>query len=152
MYTNGAYFGDGALIRKSNAVDTAEVLTAAAAVYGGYLVTKQCKITRIAFYVTVTVAANTQTPVVEFNRRPTYNSASGEVLMGTLTIPTGTAAGKVVYKDINPINLYPGDEFSFEHITQATDSGSAAGAGFYGFDLEEDPEYAGNQTNMVKSV
>lgn len=142
----------GAIIRKSNALDTAEVLTAAAAVYGGYLITQRIQVNRVMFYVTVTTASNTQNPVVAFKRRPTYNSASGEVTMGTLTIPTGTAAGKVMYKDIDPFILYPGDEFSFEQTVQATDSGSAAGAGFYAFFYQLDPEVPSNEGDMIKSV
>lgn len=150
MYVNESF--QGAFIRKSNALDTAEVLSAAGAVYGGYLVTRQCKIKRLMFYVTVLVAADTTAPVVEFNRRPTYNSSSGEILLGNLTIPEGTAAGKVVYKDIEPVILYPGDELSFEHTVQAVDSSSAAGAGFYAFEIEDCPEQAANQSDMVESA
>lgn len=148
-YTNGAVYA-GTILRKSNALDTPEDLSAAAAVYGGYLIAKQCKITRIAFYVTTAVVATTTAPVVEFNRRPTYNSASGEIALGTLTIPTGTAAGKILYKDIDPVTLFPGDELSFEHTVQAV--GSAAGAGFYAFDIYEDPEVVGNQADMIASA
>ena len=151
MYTNGSPYS-GCFIRKSNALDTAEVLSASAAVYGGYLVTKQCKIKRLMFYVTTAVAADTTAPVVEFNRRPTYNNASGEILLGQLTLPDGAAAGKVYYKDISPVVLYPGDELSFEHVTQAVDGSAAAGAGFYAFEIEEDPEVPANQSNMVASA
>ncbi len=150
-YTNGSPYS-GTFIRKSNALDTAEVLSAAAAVYGGYLVTKQCKIKRIKFYVTLLVAASTTAPVVEFNRRPTYNSSSGEIALGTLTIPNGAAVGSVYYKDIDPVVLFPGDELSFEHITQAVDASAAAGAGFYAFEIEEDPEVPANQSKMIASA
>lgn len=149
-YTQESF--QGTVLRKSNALDTAEVLTAAAAVYGGYLITRQCQVKRLMFYVTTTVASNTQNAVVEFNRRPTYNSASGEIALGTLTIPNGAVAGSVIYKDIDPITLFPGDELSFEHTVQATDSGAAAGAGFYAFEIMDDPEEAANQTKMVASV
>lgn len=141
---------EGALIRKSNALDTAEVLTAAAAVYGGYLIGKRIHIDRLLFYVTV-ATAGTVPAQVEFNRRPTYNSAVGEQLIGTLTIPSGLAAGTVVYKDIKPFVLEVGDELSFEH-TVASSGGSPAGAGFFGFVADLAPETTINEDKMVESV
>lgn len=135
------------IVPKSTAVFTAEDLSAANAVYGGYLVMKQCRIKRFVFYVTTalnTVAA----AVVVVKRRPTYNSSSGEITLGTINLPNGTAAGSVVYKDISPVTLYPGDELSFEQTGQA----ATAGGGFYGVELEDDPEVASNQSKMVAST
>ena len=134
----------GAIIPKSTAIFTAEDLSAANAVYGGYLVMKQCRIKRFTFY--VTTAINTVTPPqVVIKRRPTYNSATGEITLGTIIIPNGTAAGKVMVKDISPVTLFPGDEISFEQTVQA----GTAGGGFYGFEIEDDPEYVLNQSNMI---
>lgn len=144
--------GLGFLIRKSNAHDTAEVLSASPAVYGGYLVCKPCTISEIQFYVTADVVAGTTAPVVEVNRRPSYNSSSGEVLIAQLTIPSGTVAGKVVGKRFAPVQLNVGDELSFEHVTQAADSGTAAGSGFYDAVLEEDFEVDGNQSDRIASA
>lgn len=143
--------GLGYLIRKSNAHDTAENIAASAAVYGGYLVTKPCQLTKFMFYVTLAVDADNVAPVVEVNQRPTYNSSSGEVLIDQITIPDGTAAGKVLYaRPSNPPVLNIGDELSFEHVTQATDSGTAAGTGFY--DAELVPMGVGTQSNEVASA
>lgn len=143
--------GLGYLVRKSNAHDTAENLAAAAAVYGGYLVTKPCQITEFKFYVTVLVEADNVAPVVEVNQRPAYGSSSGEVQIATITIPEATAAGKVMSKVCDPpILLNVGDELSFEHVTQATDSGTAAGAGFYDVVLE--PMGVGTQSDEVASA
>lgn len=140
-----------AILRKSNAHDTAENLAAAAAVYGGYLVCKPIKVTGFYFYVTLAIDATTTAPVVEVNRRPTYNSSSGELQMASMTIPDATAAGKVVYKEIEPYLCYPGDEISFEHVTQAADPGTAAGTGFYGIDYEVVSESLANLSNLVAS-
>lgn len=145
MYVDESF--QGSIIPKSTAVFTAEDLSAAAAVYGGFLVMKQCKIKAIKFYVTTAINATTA-PAVEFNRRPTYNSSSGEILLGTLTIPNGTAAGKVIVKEIDPVTLVPGDELSLEHTVQA----STAGAGFYGFEIMDDPEVVENQSNVIESA
>lgn len=145
MYVDESF--QGSIIPKSTAVFTAEDLTAAAAVHGGFLVMKQCKIKAIKFYVTTAINATTA-PAVEFNRRPTYNSSSGEILLGTLTIPNGTAAGKVIVKEIDPVTLVPGDELSLEHTVLA----SSAGAGFYGFEIMDDPEVVENQSNVIESA
>ena len=147
----GNKHGSGFLIRKTNAHDTAENLAASAAVYGGYLVTKPCQLTAFKFYVTLAVDADTTAPVVEVNRRPTYNSSSGEVLIDQITIPDGTAAGKVlVARPASPVLLYVGDELSFEHVTQAADSSTAAGTGFY--DVELEPMGEGTQSDAVTSA
>lgn len=141
---------EGAIIRKSNALDTAEVLSASPAVYGGYLIAKRIHVMRLCFYVTATVVSDVAVQV-EFNRRPTYNSATGEELIGTLIIPSGTAAGQVVYKDIPLTVLEVGDELSFEHTVQAS-GGSAAGAGFYAFVAELAPETPMSEDNMIESA
>lgn len=144
--------GLGYLIRKSNAHDTAENLAAAAAVYGGYLVTKPCAIAEFKFYVNVLVEADNVAPVVEVNRRPTYNSSSGEVLIDQITIPEATAVGKVMSVRFAPVQLNVGDELSFEHVTQATDSGTAAGTGFYDAVLHVSHDSDGNQSDLVASA
>ncbi len=135
--------GLGHLVRKSNAHDTEETLTTAG-VYGGYLVTKPCAISEFKFYVATAV---TGAPVVEVNRRPIYNSATGEVLVAQITVPTGTAAGSVVSKRFAPVQLNVGDELSFEMVTIAT-----AGGGFYDVVLHFDAESDGNQSDLITSA
>lgn len=142
----------GTLLRLSNAHDTAQSLVAAPGVYGAYLVTRSMKVKRIMFYVTTQSLTATVAPVVEFKRRPTYNSATGELSIGTLTIPSGSTVGQVIYKDVTPYSLFAGDVFSLQLKTQGTDPGAAAGAGFFGFELEDDPETPANQSKMVASA
>ena len=108
---------------------TAEDLTAAGAVYGEFKPARRVKIKRLMFLVTTTVAADTTAPVVEFNKRILPKDATGEVLLGQLTIPDGTAAGTIIYKDIDPVEVGLADSIALEHVTQAADSGVAAGAG-----------------------
>lgn len=142
----------GCVVPAGTGVLGLESIDAAAAVHGEFIVAKRCKIKRIMFVVTVLVAADTTAPVVEFNRRPTIGSATGEVLLGQLTIPDGTAVGTVIYKDIDPVTLEVGDSLALEHVTQAADAGIAAGDGYYAFELEPDPEYVANESNMVASA
>lgn len=137
--------------RGSAALDI-EAIDAAAAVHGGHVCVKRCSVKRLMFMVEVVVAADTTAPVVEFNRRPTIASATGEVALGTLTIPDGTAAGAVIYKDIDPVNFEVGDELSFELITQGADAGTATGDGYYGVLCIDDPEIPGNEDAMTASA
>lgn len=150
MYTQKLALG--ALIRKSNAWDTAENLAAANAVYGAMLVPFSCAISEFKFYVTTDILAGTTAPQVKVTKRPTYNSATGETVVATLTIPSGTTAGKVVSKRFAPVQLDVGDELNFEQITQAADTGTAAGQGFYCAVLEVDDESDGNQSDLVTSA
>lgn len=131
---------------------TADAIDGSPAVFAEMTFDRRVKVSRLMFLVTVAVAADQTAPVVEFNHRPTPKSASGEILLGQLTIPDGTAAGTVIYKDIDPVVIKPGESITFEHVTQAVDSSAVAGDGFYKIMVEPAPEYAGNDSDMVASV
>ena len=56
-----------------------------------------CTIHQLQFHVTDEVVAGTTTaPTVVFTKRPTPNSATSESVVGTLTIPDGTAVRAVI--------------------------------------------------------
>lgn len=150
MYTEK--FAHMAIVPKSNAFLTAEVLSAAAAEYCLYAVMKSCKVVRVMFYVSVAVAADTTAPAVIVKRRVTAGSDTGAETLATLTIPDGAAVGKVYYKDIDGTRLEVGDELVFQHTVQAVDSLSAAGAGYFGIELVDSPESVGNSSNMILSA
>lgn len=128
-----------------------EAIDASPAVHGGMMCFRRCKVKRLMFLEETLVVATSTAPVVEFNRRPTVGSSSGEVLLGTLTIPDATAIGTVIYKDIEPVVFNPGEELSFEHVTQAA-GGSIAGDGYYAVECEDYPEQPGNETKMTASA
>jgi hypothetical protein len=88
---------------------------------------------------------------VTVRARPVVGSAAGQVTLGTLSIPGGTAAGKVVYKDLNQQAIQPGGSLVFE-VTTAAAGGGAAGAGLCGFIAQEDPEYPVNESSMIASA
>lgn len=138
--------GSTHMIPNGTTVLGAETLSASAAVHGEYLVTRRCFVKRIGFLVTTAISASTA-PAVEFNKRPTVGSSAGESLIGTVTIPDGTTAGTVVWKDVEPVNLLPGEALALEHTVQA----SSAGAGFYLYEVEDDPEVPGNEPKMTAS-
>ena len=129
-----------------------ETLSAAVAVHGEYMVMKKCTIKKIFFQVSTAVDADTTAPVVTFRKRPTPGSATNQSTIGTLTIPDGTAAGKVLYKEVEPVALEVGDSICLDHTTQAADSSAAAGAGYYGFIVSDSPEDLSNQSDAVASA
>lgn len=110
----------------------------------------QMDVTRLMAIVT-TAVVSTGAVVVKFWRRPTFGSTASQVLLGQLSIPAGTAAGKVLYKDISPTQVNPGEEISFE-VTTAAAGGGAAGGAVYELELSDSPEAGGNQANMIASA
>lgn len=91
--------------------------------------------------------------VITPRKRPTPGSASGQSSGSTITVPTATPAGTVIYKDLaTPLTFQPGEELAFE-VTTAAAGGSAAGAGWcFPEEVEESPEQALNLTNHTASV
>src|SRR5262252_4226174 len=51
-------------------------------------------------WATVTTVISTAASVITFTYRPTPGSATGQVTLGTLTVPLATAAGKFMYKNL----------------------------------------------------
>lgn len=135
----------GAITRASNAHDTAEVLTAAAAVYGGYYVHAPIAVKRLSFRIT-TATSDLTASVVRIVKVSAGNVTTS--LMSTnMTIATGLAAGKVVYKDFNPARVDVGEILQLEQVTQGGLGGTPAGAGFYGFFAEFLFDVMTNETN-----
>lgn len=130
-----------------------EAVDASPAVHGEFVCVRACEIKRVGFNVAIAVAADTTAPVVEFNRRPTQGSSSGEVLIDQITIPDATAAGTCMYVDLtSPVAFAPGETLAVEHVTQAADAGTAAGDGYYFALCIDDPEIPANQDNMTESA
>jgi len=138
----------GALVRQSNAFDTAEVLTAAAGVYGAYIAHYPIMVQRFTFQVTTAISDLTAS-VVRLEKVSVGNVTTA---LTSLTIANGTGAGKVVYKDFTPAKIGIGDKLQINHLTQGGLGGTPAGAGFYGFLASLQPEYVSNETNSVASA
>lgn len=138
----------GALVRQSNAFDTAEVLTAAAAVYGSYSVHYPVMVQRLTFQ--VSTAISDLTASVVSLEKVTQGNVTSEVT--SLTIPNGTAAHKVIGKDFSPVKFGVGDRIQLKHKTQGGLGGTPAGAGFFGFIASLQPEVMGNETNYSTSA
>lgn len=136
----------------SNAFLTALQLSAATGDWAVQNVHASLIIRRISFFIKTPVTCGTATPVITVFKRVTTNSTTSQVAIGTLTIPTATAVGKVIFKDLSSIRVSPGHDIAFAITTQGTDSGTATGAGFCSYIAEIDPEYFGNLTNMTAST
>lgn len=137
------------------AQNAAEVLKevdigAASADHGELICVKQCLVKRLQFTMTSEVAGGTSVaPRVIFTHRPTPKSATGEVVIGTVIIPDGTAVGKTVYLDVDPFEVKPGESVEISHVIG---TGTPTGIGTYGFLADEDPEDPRNDTDMVASA
>lgn len=153
MYSHpvGPYFKSLALLAAATVVVDGEVdIGAASGDHGELLCFKQCRVKRFAFMLTSEAASGTTTaPTVIFTKRPTPLSATNESVVCTLTIPSGTAIGKVVYKDISPVSFVPGDSIK---VSWTVGVGTPTGIGMYWFEYEDDPETAANQSDMIASA
>ena len=148
MYSNQGIFGK--LVPALSGAVAPAVFTSTGVKSEYACIGERVAIQRVAVVVS-TAVVSTGAVVVTVKNRPTVASATGEASITTLSIPAGTAAGKVVYKDINEALIAPGGSLVFE-VTTAAAGGSAAGAGVCGFIVQEDPEYAPNLSSMVASA
>ena len=129
-----------------------DVLTSAAVHSQSYVAMEQTVLRAAYALVTTAVAADLTAPVIAIKRRPTYGSTTGEETIDTITIPDGTAAGKVMYVNFEPVQVQAGDQIVFEITTAATDSGSAAGAAVYGLRTSVDEEEEANESDKIASA
>ncbi len=122
---------------------------AASADHGEMICVKACTVKRIMFIVVGEAIAGATPPTVVFKKRPTPLSATGETAIGTLTLPAATAIGKVVYKDIDPVQLAVGDSVEIAHTVGVT---GPTGIGFWGMEMNDCPDTPANNTDMVASA
>lgn len=123
---------------------------ASSADHGAFVCFKACTVTKILAAVTIEAVSGTSVaPTVVFSKRIILNSASGGSAMGTLTMPTGTAIGKTVYKEITPVDFAVGDAIFLAHtIGTGTPTGMVC-PDVYAY---AKPEQPGNQSDMIESA
>lgn len=137
------------------AENAAEVLKeidigAASGTLGDFLVVRPCVVKRFQFTLSGEAASGTSVaPTVVFKKRPTPQSATNASTLCTLTIPSGTAIGATVYKDIADVALAVGDSVS---ISWTVGTGTPTGMGFQSMICMEDPEVPGNNSEMILSA
>ncbi len=137
------------------AQNAAEVLKemdigASSADHGELVCVRSCKVKRLMFILTSEAASGTTTaPTVIFTKRPTPLSATGESVVETLVIPSGTAIGKCVYLDIEPVEFAVGDSMELSHTVGV---GTPTGQGVYAFECMEFSELPANNSDMIESA
>ena len=153
MYSNsvGDFFRPIIAVATTDAGVMQEIdIGASSADHGELLCVKRCVVRRCLFGLTGEAASGTTTaPTVIFTKRPTPNSATGESIICTLTIPSGGAIGKVYYKDFSPIVFEVGDSLEISHTVGV---GTPTGMGVWSLEVNEDPEYKSNESDMVASA
>lgn len=103
-----------------------------------------CRLLRVGAAVTVVADA---TLVLTITRRVTIGSDDSAEAVTTVTIPNTTAAGKVMYKDITPIDLNPGDQLKYAWANSGTTGR------FQGYaEVIPRPEVPANLGDMVASA
>lgn len=142
-----------AVVPSSNASLTALSLVGSTGDYAKwYVMAPTIEISRLLLIVSTTTLTGTAAPVVTFYARPTFGSTSGQITLGTITVPSASVAGAIIYKNIESVKIPAGYTIVANLSTAGTDGGSAAGAGFVGFNAfmaSEDPR---NVAVMVASA
>jgi hypothetical protein len=100
-----------------------------------------------AISATITTITATAIITLTFKYRPTPGSSSGEVTIGTLTLPIGAAVGKVYYKKGLDYLVQPGGEV----VVQAAGA-SATGNATLGMLTEPHWEMPANNSNAIASA
>lgn len=123
----------------------------ATGVHGEYLVMRKVNVDRLYALIT-TAVVSTGAVVIAFKARSAPGVTAGQVTIASVSVPAGSAVGKVVYKDgFDPYEMNPGQALAIE-VTTAAAGGGAAGGAVYGFEFQDSPEQPANITSMVESA
>lgn len=118
--------------------------------HGEFICFKPCYVNELLFAVTGEAVSGTSVaPTVVFTKHPTPLSATGASAVGTLTIPSGTGIGKVVYKKITPVKFAVGDSIL---IAWTIGTGTPTGMGVAHWVCAASPEEEANNTDMIASA
>lgn len=138
-----------ALASADGGVMKAMDIGAASADAGEYVCVKPCMLYRGQFTLTEEAASGTTTaPTVVMKKRPTPLSSTGQSTIGTITVPSGTAIGKTVYKDIEPVQFNVGDSL---HLSWTVGVGTPTGIGLFSALCHESDKTAAENSDMVAS-
>lgn len=94
------------------------------------------QVRRLMIY--VTTAPTVTAAVVTFYKRTAVGVTAGQVSIGTITIPVATAAGSVMYKNVDSVALVQGQCLAAAVTTTATAGAGLVGIGAY--QEAEDPQ------------
>lgn len=118
--------------------------------HGELLCVKNCRVNRLQFTLTSEAASGTSVaPRVVFTKRPTPLSATGETVIGTVIVPSGTAVAKTVYLDIDPVEFAVGDSLE---VSWVIGTGTPTGQGVFSVECSESEETPANNADMIESA
>lgn len=142
-----------AVVPQSNAFLTAHTLsTTPAAVYGTWVAAYPIDVKR--FMLQISTSVNDLTAAVIGLEKVTVGNVTSTLVQ--ITVPNGTAARKVLYKDVTAsaavCRIGVGDKLQVNIKTCGVVGGTAAGAGFYSFLASLAPEGLANETNAIVSA
>ena len=100
-----------------------------------------------AFAAVIRTVPTVTATIVTGKRRPTPGSATGEVIIGTLVLPTTAALGNLYYKTGFSTKVFAGEEFVFDVTTAST-----AGAADLIVQTEPNWDIPGNSPKMILSA
>lgn len=101
----------------------------------------------VAIYALITVATTVAATILTFKFRPTLGSATGEIAIGTLTIPIAAVVGTMYYKTVDNVKCLPGGE-----VVVQTNGGATVGSAAVGFMAAPNWDSPGNNLKMIRSV
>lgn len=122
---------------------------AANATHGEFVCVVPCVVKSAKFSVTLeNVVATTTAPYVVLTKYTTPAAGGTSSAVATITVPTGTNIGSVVYKEALNTAFAVGDVMQIKHVVGV---GSPTGQGNVDWFCEIDPEVPGNNTDMSAS-
>lgn len=123
---------------------------AANATHGEFVCVVPCVMRSAKFSVTLEAVVGTTTaPYVVLTKYTTPAAGGTSTVIGSITVPTGAAVGKVYYKDNLSTSFAVGDVVQIRHVIGT--GGTVAGQGNVDWYCEPDPEVVGNNSDMAAS-
>jgi len=120
---------------------------ATAADHGELVCIRSCFVTQCGFALTSEAASGTSAaPTVIFTKRITPLSATGEAVVATVTVATGSGIGKVAYENNTPVKFNVGDSMEISHTIGV---GTPTGQGVYYFICDESADVASSNSDMI---
>ena len=123
---------------------------AANATHGEFVCVVPCVMKSAKFSVTLeNVVGTTTAPYVVLTKYTAPAAGGTATVVGTITVPTATAIGSVIYKENLNVAFAAGDVVQIKHVIGT--GGTVTGQGNVDWYCEIDPEVPGNNSDMSAS-
>lgn len=123
---------------------------AANATHGEFVCVVPCTMREASFICSLEAVVGTTTaPYIILKKYTTPAAGGTATTIGTITVPSGTAIGKTIYKEDLNVDFAVGDVVEIQHVIGT--GGSVAGQGHVTWSCDPDPETAANNSDMSES-